>query len=70
MRGLSDLVETDASAGEESPFGAEEIAAAAGLIPVGGTGSRPDSGSDGSLGGDSDSGSEQEVGAGRARRAA
>jgi single-strand DNA-binding protein len=74
MRGLSDLVETNASVGEESPFGAEEIAAAADLIPVGGTGSRPDSGSDSESGGGSGSesggGSEQEVGAGRARRAA
>jgi single-stranded DNA-binding protein len=78
MRGLSDLVETGASAGEESPFGAEEIAAAADLTPVGLTGSRPDSGSDGSSGGNSGSGSdggsgsssEQEVGAGRAKRAA
>lgn len=78
MRGLSDLVETNASVGEESPFGAEEIAAAADLIPVRVTGSRPDSGSDSESGGGSGSesgggsgsGSEQEVGAGRARRAA
>jgi single-strand DNA-binding protein len=70
MRGLSDLVETDGSAGEVSPFGAEEIAAAAELIPVGPTGSRPDNGSDSGSSSGSDSGSEQEVGAGRAKRAA